>query len=46
MNYLTETELKAMGQRQRPEDHGKVTFASISFFFLPPSLRSKRFCTV
>ena len=33
MNYPTETEHKAMGQRQRTEDHGKVIFASISFFF-------------
>ena len=36
MNYPTETEHEAMGQRQRTEDHGKVIFASISFFFLPP----------
>ena len=36
MNYPTETEHKAMGQRQRTEDHGKVIFASISFFSLPP----------
>ena len=33
MNYPTETEHEAMGQRQRTEDHGKVIFASI---FLPP----------
>ena len=33
MNYPTETEHKAMRQRQRTEDHGKVIFASISFFF-------------
>ena len=33
MNYPTETEHEAMGQRQRTEDHGKVIFASISFFF-------------
>ena len=36
MNYPTETEHEAMGQRQRTEDHGKVIFASILFFFLPP----------
>ena len=37
MNHPTETEHEAMGQRQRTEDHGKVIFASISFFlfFLP-----------
>ena len=36
MNYPTETEHEAMGQRQPTEDHGKVIFASIaSFFFLP-----------
>ena len=34
MNYPTETEHEAMGQRQRTEDHGKVIFASP--FFLPP----------
>ena len=33
MNYPTETEHEAMGQRQRTEDHGKVIFASV--FFLP-----------
>ena len=32
MNYPTETEHEAMGQRQRTEDHGKVIFASIFFF--------------
>ena len=32
---LTETEHEAMGQRQRAEDHGKVIFASVFFFFLP-----------
>ena len=32
MNYPTETEHEAMGQRQRTEDHGKVIFASVSFF--------------
>ena len=37
MNYPTETEHEAMGQRQRSEDHGKVIFASIYlFFFLSP----------
>ena len=40
MNYPTETEHEAMGQRQRSEDHGKVIFASIFFiyfiFVLPP----------
>ena len=38
MNYPTETEHEAMGQKQRTEDHGKViclTFASVFFFFLP-----------
>ena len=34
MNYPT-TEHEAMGQRQRTEDHGKVIFASVFFFFLP-----------
>ena len=34
MNYPTETEHEVMGQRQRTEDHGKVIFASISFFVL------------
>ena len=33
MNYPTETEHEAMEQRQLTEDHGKVIFASISFFF-------------
>ena len=36
MNYPTETEHEAMGQKQRTEDHGKViclTFASAFFFF-------------
>ena len=33
MNYPTETEHEAMGQRQRTEDHGEVIFASV--FFLP-----------
>ena len=33
MNYPTETEHEAMGQRQRTEDHGKVIFASVFFFF-------------
>ena len=28
MNYPTETEHEAMGQRQRTEDHGKVVFAT------------------
>ena len=32
MNYPTETEHEAMGQRQQSEDHGKVIFAS-GFFF-------------
>ena len=32
MNYPTETEHEAMGQRQRTEDHGKVIFASVFFF--------------
>ena len=32
MNYPTETEHEAMGQRQRTEDHGKVIFASPFFF--------------
>ena len=31
MNYPTETEHEAMGQRQRTEDHGKVIFASVFF---------------
>ena len=31
MNYPL-TEHEAMGQRQRTEDHGKVIFASVSFF--------------
>ena len=34
MNYPTETEHEAMGQRQRSEDHGKVIFASIFFIYL------------
>ena len=34
MNYPTETDHEAMGQRQRTEDHGKVIFANV-FFFLP-----------
>ena len=34
MNYPL-TEHEAMGQRQRTEDHGKVIFASVFFFFLP-----------
>ena len=29
MNYPTETEHEAMGQRHRTEDHGKVIFASV-----------------
>ena len=29
MNYPTETEHEAMGQRQQTEDHGKVIFASV-----------------
>ena len=33
MNYPTETEHEAMGQRQLTEDHGKVIFASVFFFF-------------
>ena len=33
MNYPTKTEHEAMGQRQRTEDHGKVLFASVFFFF-------------
>ena len=37
MNYPTETEHEAMGQRQRAEDHGKVIFASVYFFFFSPS---------
>ena len=37
MNYPTETEHEAMGQRQRAEDHGKVIFASV-FFFLPSNI--------
>ena len=32
MNYSTETEHEAMGQRQRTEDHRKVIFASVCFF--------------
>ena len=32
MNYPL-TEHEAMGQRQRTEDHGKVIFASVFFFF-------------
>ena len=40
MNYPTETEHEAMGQRQRTEGHGKVIFASVFVlfcfvFFLP-----------
>ena len=39
MNYPTETEHEAIGQRQRTEGHGKVMFASVfvlfCFFFLP-----------
>ena len=35
MNYLTETEHEAMGQRQRTEDYGNVIFASVFFVFLP-----------
>ena len=35
MNYLTETEHKGKGQRQRTEGHGKVIFASVFFSFLP-----------
>ena len=31
MNYPTETEHEAKGQRQRTEDHGKVIFASVVF---------------
>ena len=34
VNYPTETEHEAMGQKQRTEDHGTVIFASV-FFFLP-----------
>ena len=36
MNYPTETEHEAMGKRQRTEeleDHGKVIFANVFFFF-------------
>ena len=33
MNYPTETEHEAMGQRQRTEDYGKVIFASVCLFF-------------
>ena len=32
MNYPT-TEHEAMRQKQRTEDHGKVIFASVCFFF-------------
>ena len=32
MNYPTETEHEAMGQRKRSEGHGKVIFASVFFF--------------
>ena len=38
MNYPTETEHEAMGQRQRTEGHGKVIFASVCvcvFVFWP-----------
>ena len=35
MNYPTETEHEAMGQRKRSEGHGKVIFATVVFFFLP-----------
>ena len=33
MNYSTEAEHEAMGQRQRTEGHGKVIFASVFFFW-------------
>ena len=33
MNYPTETEHEAMGQRKRSEGHGKVIFATVVFFF-------------
>ena len=32
MNYPTETEHEAMGQRQRTEDRGKVIVASVCLF--------------
>ena len=35
MNYPTETEHEAMGQRKRSEGHGKVISATVVFFFLP-----------
>ena len=34
MNYPTETEHEAMGQRRRTEDHWKVIFASFFIFYL------------
>ena len=33
MNYPTETEHEAMGQRQRTEDHGKVLCECLFLFF-------------
>ena len=33
MNYPTETDHEAMGQRQRTEGHGKVIFASVFVLF-------------
>ena len=35
MNYPTETEHEAMGQRQRTEDHWKAFFASVLSLYIP-----------
>ena len=42
MNYPTETEHEAMGQRQRTEDHGKVIFASVFFVVVIGSFHRRR----
>ena len=39
MNYPTETEHEAMGQRQRTEDHGQVIFASVFFAVIDPTFK-------
>ena len=39
MNYPTETEHEAMGQRQRTEDHGKVIFASVYIAVIHPTFK-------
>ena len=47
MNYPTETEHEAIGQRQQTEDHGKVIFLSLRvFFFFSPHTSHIEACTL